>query len=107
MNGETDGHFVEVLNRIVREARELQRAGRLRDSLSRTEVTMLEHELRVLQARLAADAVSDRSPRTERATAVVSWARAVMAASEATRGHSRRLRKDLYRARLISGPGDD
>lgn len=105
MSIETDRDFVEVLHQIVREAKELQQAGRLKDSVSRTEIRILEHELEVVQARLAATAVADGAGNRERAAAVAAWARALSAASAATRDHSRRLRKDLYRTRIISGSG--
>lgn len=103
MSIETDRDFVEVLNQIVEEAKELQQTGRLLDPVSRTEISILEHELRVVEARLAATAVPDGAADVERAAAVGAWARALSAASAATRDHSRRLRKDLYRTRIISG----
>lgn len=99
--------FVEVLAGIVHDAKEMQKAGRLLDPVSRTEVSLLEHQLRVLEARLMAAAASDGSAFTERAAAVNDWARALQAASEATRGHSRRLRKDLYRTRTMIASGPD
>lgn len=100
MAGHTDARFVEVLTRIVREAKELEKGGRLLDSVSHTEVALLEHELRVVEARLAATALGHRAAPAERAAAVADWARALQAASRVTRSHSRQVRKDLYRTRL-------
>ncbi len=103
MSQVTNDDFLVVLKRIVREAKELQGAGRLLDPVSRTEVTLLEHQLRVTEARLAAHS----SPSVERVAAVRAWARAVSAAAADARSHSRRVRKDIYRARVITGSGGD
>lgn len=107
MNGKTDVDFIEVLSGIVREARSLQKAGRLRDPVSRTEISLLEHQLEVMEARLVARGVSDGVEATEHPAAVAAWARALRAASGATRDHSRRVRKDLYRTRMTIAPGRD
>lgn len=104
MSAEAEEHLVAVLSRIVQEARQLQATGRLRDPVSCSEVALLEQELRVLQARLAVAGSSEQPADGARASAVISWARALTAASEVARGHSRRVRKDLYRTRLIRGP---
>lgn len=102
----TDVDFIEVLAGIVHDAKAMQKAGRLLDPMSRTEVDLLDHQLRVLEARLVAAGVSEVSSTSERVAAVADWARALQAASEATRGHSRRLRRDVYRTRtmIASGP---
>jgi len=107
VNGRTDVDFIEVLSGIVREARALQNSGRLLDPVSRTEVSLLEHQLRVMEARMEAAAISEGPGAVEHAGAVAAWSRELQEASAATRGHSRRLRKDLYRARTIEGSGPD
>ena len=107
MSSRTNVDFIEVLAGIVRDAKEMQRAGRLLDPMSRMEVSLLEHHLLVLEARLVAGGISNGRAPTERAAAVTDWARALQAASEATRGHSRRLRKDLYRTRTTIVSGSD
>lgn len=101
MNDQAQGDLVHVLGRIVGEAKDLQKSGRLQDPVSCSEVSLLEHELAVMQARLAATAIPDVAG--GRAAAVADWARALQGASAAARDHSRRLRKDLYRTRMISG----
>jgi hypothetical protein len=103
----TNDDFLEVLRRIVREAMELQDAGRLLDPVSRTEVTLLQHQLRVMEARLAAHTTPSPSASIERVAAVRDWARAVSAAAVVARSHSRRVRKDIYRTRVITGSGGD
>lgn len=108
MNKATNDDFLEVLRRIVREAKELQDGGRLLDPVSRTEVSLLEHQLRVIEARLVADSTTPSTGASaERVEAVRAWARAVSAAAVATRSHSRRIRKDIYRTRVINGSGED
>lgn len=103
MDGRSDSDFSEILTAIVRDARQLEQAGRLRDRVSRTELVLLEHQLHVVEARLAATVYSGR---IEHAVAVSAWAHALQAASRATRGHSRGLRKAVYRTRMtaVSGP---
>lgn len=49
MQGDADHRLVEILERIVRDSKELQRAGRLQDPMSRMELTELEDRLRKLQ----------------------------------------------------------
>ena len=98
---------MEMLSGIVREARDLQRAGRLLDPVSRTEVSLLEHQLEVLEAQLVATVVSDHHDAAEHSAAVAAWARALRSASGATRDHSRRLRKDVYRTRMSIAPGPE
>lgn len=107
MKNDADEDFLEVLRRIVRESRELQDAGRLLDPVSRSEVTLLEHQLRVMEARQAATATPSPGPTVERVAAVRAWARAVTDAAVVTRSHSRRVRKDIYRSRVINGSGGD
>lgn len=107
MSSGTDVDFIEVLAGIVREARALQRAGRLVDPVSRTEVRLLEHQLRVMEARLAATTIANADDATEHSAAVAAWARALRESSGATRDHSRRLRKDLYRTRMMIAPGSE
>jgi hypothetical protein len=107
VNSSKDEDFLAVLRRIVREARELQDVGRLLDPVSRTEVTMLEHQLRVMEARAAVADGPSSAPTVERVAAVRAWARAVSAAAAVTRSHSRQVRKDIYRSRVINGTGGD
>lgn len=107
MNQVTDDDFLEVLKRIVREAKELQDVGRLLDPVSRAEVNLLEHQLRVMETRLAAHTSPSPDASLERVAAVRAWARAVSAASADARNHSRRVRKDIYRTRVITGSGGD
>lgn len=49
-SGEVDAEggrrYVRILERVLREAKELQRVGRLRDPMSRGEIAFLEQELR-------------------------------------------------------------
>lgn len=97
MTPEIDPRYIAMLERIVEEAREMQEAGRLTDANSRRELTMLEHQLRALQARAQARATPGRP------TVVIEWSRETRALSRTTRLHTRQLRKELYRLRLITG----
>lgn len=54
MNAEPDRRLVQLLERIVRESRELQASGGLRDPMSRLEITWLGRELLALESRFAA-----------------------------------------------------
>ena len=107
MSQDANAHFREVLSRIVREARELRDAGQLRDPVSRIEVLLLENQLKALEAALAADSASSEAASVERLAAVRAWATAVSAASAEARSHSRRLRRRVYRVRVIDGLGGD
>jgi PAS domain S-box-containing protein len=104
---DANAHFHEVLSRIVREARGLRDAGQLRDPVSRIEVLLLENQLKALEAALAADSASFEAASVERLAAVRAWATAVSAASAEARSHSRRLRKRIFRVRVINGSGGD
>ena len=97
MTLESDPRYIAMLERIVDEAREMQDAGRLTDPKSRRELTMLEHQLRALQARAQATA----SPRNT--AVIIQWSQETCALSRTTRLHTRQLRKELYRLRLITG----
>lgn len=110
MTAQDERQLVDMLSRLVQRSREMQDQGRLRDRRSRAEVTMLEHLLKVARARLAKHLVSDFSDINQRAEALVAVARELCSASEtirqatlATEQKTRRVRKRLYRARLISG----
>ena len=107
MSLDANAHFHEVLSRIVREARGLRDAGQLRDPVSRIEVLLLENQLKALEAALAADSASFEAASVERLAAVRAWATAVSAASAEARSHSRRLRKRIFRVRVINGSGGD
>lgn len=48
-----DDRLLEFLSRSVRELREMQEAGRLRDPASQAEIEFLEQELRRVEARAA------------------------------------------------------
>lgn len=97
MSAETDPRFIAMLERIVGQAKEMQRAGRLADPSSRREVALLERRLRALQAQAQARANPGGT------ATVVEWSREVRAMSVTTRVHTRQLRKQLYRLRLIPG----
>jgi hypothetical protein len=51
--GEVDAEggrrYARILERVLREAKELQRVGRLRDPMSRREIVFLEQELRAVR----------------------------------------------------------
>lgn len=107
---EADRRFVELLSRIVQRSREMQEKGRLQDPVSRAEVQLLEHQLKMAKARLAMDMVRAGCTIDERARALVSLAEEACQASQAIRKvsssahqRSRCVRKRLYRARLIHG----
>lgn len=95
MTPDVDARLIAMLERIVQQSREMQRAGRLSDPSSRREVAMLEHQLRTLQAQASAKPGGSKG--------VVDWSREVRAMSATTRVHTRQLRKELYRLRLITG----
>ncbi|MBO0707663.1 MAG: hypothetical protein J2P44_04805 [Candidatus Dormibacteraeota bacterium] len=100
---ETDPRYIAMLERIVGQAKELQQTGRLADSGSRREVAMLEHRLRALRAQAQATDPDRRTASPGRAAVVARWSREVCAMSADTRRHTRQLRKELYRLRLITG----
>lgn len=111
MTAEDDRRLIDMLSRMVQRSREMQEKGRLRDRTSRAEVELLEHLLRLSRARLARRMVAEVGGLDERAEALVNMAREACMASKAVRGaalaakqEARRIRKRLYRARLISGP---
>lgn len=108
MTPEDDRRLIDLLSRMVKRSRELQEEGHLRDRISRTEVDLLEHLLRLSRARLARRIVSQMGCLDERAEALVNLAREVCRTSEAirdatlaTRQRARQARKRLYRTRLI------
>lgn len=93
---------------MVQRSREMQEEGHLRDRTSRVEVDLLEHLLRLSRVRLARRMVSHVGSLDERAEALVNLAQeacrtseAIRRANLATNQEARRVRKRLYRARLI------
>lgn len=103
MSAETDPRFIAMLERVVGQAKEMQQAGRLADRSSRREVVMLEHRLRTLRAQAQATDRGEGTATPGRAAVVAHWAREACAMSAETRLHTRQLRKELYRLRLITG----
>lgn len=60
MSTDNDRRLVEILARSLRELRELEEAGRLRDAASQAEIAFLEQELRVAEGRVAGAARDSR-----------------------------------------------
>lgn len=107
---DVDRRFIDMLSRIVRQSREMQQKGHLRDRTSRAEVEALEHQLRIAKARFALSGGSGDITVDQRAEALTVLAKEICTASDSLRRgavaaqqESRRIRKRLYRARLING----
>lgn len=103
-----DGRLVAMLSRIVRRSRELQMKGQLRDRSSRSEIDLLEHQLKVERARLVLRRTSaaDLDARADALTALAQEAcrasDAICRGSMETKRESRRVRKRVYQTRLIA-----
>ena len=112
MTAESDRRMVDVLSGIVQRSRAMQEQGRLQDRQSRVEVDLLEHLLKMAEARVRMSELPVGTALQERARDVATLAAELREESQdlgerslATRQKSRRARKKLYVARLISGPG--
>lgn len=59
----TDRPYIQILQRIIEEAKHLQESGRLRDLSSKAEIALLEQQLKDLEAGSTAEPQNPIEPR--------------------------------------------